>query len=274
MTDKEYIEKVMNIQSPIGLLNEMFDGEGRLYYKDFREAFEKRTAELLVERKNVNGYAEPWKTANIHINKGTGEIHCDGDEETIQFIKEQMHANGKIHDTLNSIDALDNLSLAEKTASDTDIVSYVKVLVADWREKRHEILKTLCVVCGRHGGLIGSTLIHNICLENISKGNKRIFLVGSVVRLKVELLGNPVGTFGICYNVYQLGEHQGSMFIFENGNYDGFSPEEQKSMIRLVGQSSELAGYKFTNVIQLINDFNAVDSQFKKTFEYMNKVLF
>lgn len=273
MTDKEYIEKVMNIQSPIGLLNEMFDGEGRLYYKDFREAFEKRVAELLAERKNVNGYAEPWKTANIHINKGTGEIHCDGDEETIKFIKEQMHANGKIHDTLNSIDALDNLSLAEKTASDTDIVSYVKVLVADWREKRHEILKTLCVVCGRHGGLIGSTLIHNICLENISKGNKRIFLVGSVVRLKSELLDNPAGAFGVCYDTYQIGSRQGSSFIFENGKNDGFSPDEQNEFLRLVGQSSEIAQYIFTNAVQLNADFRTVNSQFKKTFEYMRKVL-
>lgn len=226
----------------------------------------------VIENTALKEYPKPWVSVNVHINKVTGEIHCDGDGEAIQFIKEKMHANGKVHDTLNSIDALDNLALVSKAASDMDIISYVRVLVDEWNKKRHEILKTLCVICGKPGGLIKSTLIHNLCLENISKDNKKIFLVGSIVKLKSELLGNPAETLGICYETYQLGNHQGSSFIFENGNYDGFSPDEQKEFLWFIGQSSEIAKYKFTNVIQLSTDFNAVNSQFKETFEYINKI--
>ena len=54
--------------------------------------------------------------------------------------------------------------------------------------------------------------------------------VGDVVTLALELLGCKPGTRGVVYDVYQDFDDpskQGASIIFENGNYDGFSAEEQ-----------------------------------------------
>lgn len=45
---------------------------------------------------------------------------------------------------------------------------------------------------------------------------------GTVVKLKVNCLGNKPGTIGVCYQEYDLGEPGGSQVIFENGEYCGF----------------------------------------------------
>jgi len=49
---------------------------------------------------------------------------------------------------------------------------------------------------------------------------------GSVVMLKRPMLGNNIYNVGVCYESYTLGNRTGLSFIFENGEYDGFSPEE------------------------------------------------
>lgn len=220
-------------------------------------------------------YPDPWVSVNVHINKVTEEIHCDGDEGSVQFIKEKMYANGKIHDTLHSVNALDNLLLVAGKGTEQDLLEYVRTLIAEWGAKRSNLINTLCVVCGKPGHL-NAKLVHKDCLENISNKSYAtlgIMLSGNIVRLKRDLLGNPAGAFGVCYGTYHLGERQGSSFIFENGEYDGFSLKEQNKMLSLVGHSAELTHYQFTNAIQLSADFSAVDSEFKKTFEYINQLL-
>ena len=79
--------------------------------------------------------------------------------------------------------------------------------------------------------------------------------VGSIVRLKKECLGNPAGTTGICYEVYELGGREGHSFIFENGRYDGFSPKEVDMFLEELGSYMPFEGYQFKNVIQLTEDF-------------------
>ena len=87
--------------------------------------------------------------------------------------------------------------------------------------------------------------------------------VGTIVRLKVPVLGNGIGTLGVCYENYTLGgigtpqQREGASFIFENGYYDGFSLNEQNFMLRKVGFNEALAGYKFANVIILTHDYNS-----------------
>ena len=81
--------------------------------------------------------------------------------------------------------------------------------------------------------------------------------VGQIFKLKVPLLENLVGTMGICYEEYNIGEEGAGSVIFANGNYDGFSPEEQKEFLEYLGKSDVLSAYLFKNVIKLSDDFRS-----------------
>ena len=88
--------------------------------------------------------------------------------------------------------------------------------------------------------------------------------IGTVVKLKLEMLGNPKGSFGVAYEEYNIG-HKGTSFIFRNGNYDGFSEDEQVLFVDKIGFDLDIAQYKFANVIQLTRDF--YDGRFVKAFD-------
>ena len=88
---------------------------------------------------------------------------------------------------------------------------------------------------------------------------KKTLKVGTVVCLKQELLDNKQGSIGICYEDYKTG----SSFIFENGNYDGFSLEEQISLLKPIGNDENASKYVFENVIKLSNDFKEGKFNFK-----------
>jgi len=83
-------------------------------------------------------------------------------------------------------------------------------------------------------------------------------MVGEVFRLKIECLGNPINTIGVCYQKYPdfdfFGE-EGLSIIFPNGNYAGFSFEERVHMVEFIRIEESLKWYVFTNVIQLSEDF-------------------
>jgi hypothetical protein len=87
--------------------------------------------------------------------------------------------------------------------------------------------------------------------------------VGSLYSLKVPCLGNPEGTLGVCYEVYRLGdfstsrtgEHEGFSFIFQNGNYDGFSRDEVDMFLEHVATDFSVTDYRFINVMKLSEDF-------------------
>ena len=51
--------------------------------------------------------------------------------------------------------------------------------------------------------------------------------LGDIVLLKEPILNNTTYSVGICYDEYTIGDSQGVSIIFENGNYDGFSNDEQ-----------------------------------------------
>lgn len=81
---------------------------------------------------------------------------------------------------------------------------------------------------------------------------------GSVVMLKRGLLGNEAYTLGVCYDSYIIGNRTGLSFIFENGEHDGFSPEEQDKFLFEVDFSMVTSNYQFTNVIKLQEDFHEI----------------
>ena len=75
---------------------------------------------------------------------------------------------------------------------------------------------------------------------------------GDIVLLTRSLLGNDIHAVGVCYEEY--GGNSCS-FIFENGEYDGFSEEEQKLFLYHVDFSEYISVYEFSNVRRLSNDF-------------------
>jgi hypothetical protein len=88
-----------------------------------------------------------------------------------------------------------------------------------------------------------------------------MFVVGDILELKLPCLGNKVGVKGIVYEEYG---HGGCSIIFPNGQYDGFSEEEQKSWLRKIGRVQNFT-YRFKNVGKLAKDFKA--GFFKAGFE-------
>lgn len=78
--------------------------------------------------------------------------------------------------------------------------------------------------------------------------------VGSKVRLKIFCLGNKPGTIGVCYETYDIGWGPGISVIFPNGEYDGFSQEEQKGFLEFVEDTN--FSYNFQNVMTLSRDFD------------------
>lgn len=80
--------------------------------------------------------------------------------------------------------------------------------------------------------------------------------VGTVVKLKTGCLSNLEGTIGVCYETYNIGRRGGGSVIFANGNYDGFSPDEQKMFFEEIGFSKLISQYNFISVMHLSDDFD------------------
>jgi len=62
--------------------------------------------------------------------------------------------------------------------------------------------------------------------------------IGTIVKLKKEMLGNLPGTLGVVFNVYDDFDYPdklGAQVIFQNGDYDGFSIKEQILFLEDVG---------------------------------------
>ena len=92
--------------------------------------------------------------------------------------------------------------------------------------------------------------------------------VGSIYRLKRDILGNSAGTIGVVYEIYgdlDGGPRPGMSLIFPNGNYDGFSFDEQDLFLEECGFCRECSYYKFKNVMVLSRDFTL--GYFKPAFE-------
>lgn len=80
--------------------------------------------------------------------------------------------------------------------------------------------------------------------------------VGSLVIAKRATAICDEGEKGVCYEEYRIGDRPGWSFIFEQGGYDGFSPDEVAKLLDLTGEvCAEVADYEFQNVMQLLADF-------------------
>lgn len=86
-------------------------------------------------------------------------------------------------------------------------------------------------------------------------------VTGDVVTLTMSMLGCKPGTRGVVYDVYEDFDDstkQGASIIFENGEYDGFSFEDQQLFLHEENVFPyQKKFYEFINVMKLSQDFNA-----------------
>jgi hypothetical protein len=85
--------------------------------------------------------------------------------------------------------------------------------------------------------------------------------LGQVVIATRKTAVCDVGERGIVYEQYDLGEGPAVSVIFERGRYDGFSPDEQRTMLAPAEWGGKPLFYKpaqsymFSNVMKLWQDF-------------------
>lgn len=84
-------------------------------------------------------------------------------------------------------------------------------------------------------------------------------LIGSRWILNREMLGVPAGSVGYCFNEYDdfdYPDKSGIQIIFSNGNFDGFSVDEQEAYLEYVGFVPQYQSYSFRNVMDVTRDFH------------------
>lgn len=82
--------------------------------------------------------------------------------------------------------------------------------------------------------------------------------VGSIVVAKRHTAVCEIGEVGVCYECYSIADRPGWSFIFQQGRYDGFSPNEVDTMLHVTGQvCPAVTSYKFHNVARLSKDYEA-----------------
>jgi len=73
-------------------------------------------------------------------------------------------------------------------------------------------------------------------------------VLGQLVRLKIETMGCKVGTIGVCYHTYHIVQ-PGCQVIFPNGEYCGFSLDEQSNYFELGQILPKYCDYIFKSVM-------------------------
>jgi len=88
-----------------------------------------------------------------------------------------------------------------------------------------------------------------------------MYRIGDVVTLTLDCLGNSPGTRGVVFNRYPDFDDMNKMgvqIIFENGEYDGFSYEDQQVFLKREDVQYipfSIREYKFENVTKMSLQF-------------------
>jgi hypothetical protein len=74
--------------------------------------------------------------------------------------------------------------------------------------------------------------------------------------IQVGSLAIAARASGVCDEVYALGGRPGDSFLFEQGRYDGFSPEDVARFLAITGEvCAAVAAYQFTTVTRRQRDW-------------------
>lgn len=88
-------------------------------------------------------------------------------------------------------------------------------------------------------------------MENVS-------MIGAKFKLLRPMLGAAEGEIGYVFNQYEDFDDEtklGVQIIFPNGEYDGFSAEEQELYLTYEGYDLRYVGYQFKHVMQVGRDY-------------------
>ena len=81
--------------------------------------------------------------------------------------------------------------------------------------------------------------------------------VGQIIKAKLGTAVNSRNEVGVCYEAYREGNRAGWGIIFEDGGYDGFSPEEVRKFLVVSDHIDQtLKNYEFTSVLRLRDDYD------------------
>jgi len=83
-------------------------------------------------------------------------------------------------------------------------------------------------------------------------------LIGAKYKLLRPMLGVPAGSIGYVFAEYpdfDVENASGVQIILENGEFDGFSVEEQNLYLEYAGYVPEYQTYDFKNVMEVSRDF-------------------
>ena len=84
-------------------------------------------------------------------------------------------------------------------------------------------------------------------------------MIGQKVTLKISMLGNPAGAIGFVFDEYQDFDGSsvsGKQIIFANGQYDGFSAEEQELYLDMGEVVPEYSMFRFKHVMQVSQEYH------------------
>ena len=85
-----------------------------------------------------------------------------------------------------------------------------------------------------------------------------------IAKVDIKALGVRAGDLGVVFNVYSDSAGTGFQVMFSNGEYNGFSEDEQMGerfvteadyFLEVLDLIPELSAYRFKNVIQLSEDY-------------------
>jgi hypothetical protein len=82
--------------------------------------------------------------------------------------------------------------------------------------------------------------------------------IGNAYWLKVDCLGNKAGSIGYVYEEYQDFDDPfctGVSIIFENGEHDGFSKQEQDDLLNFYKNFPKYSDYKFQSVLKVWSNY-------------------
>ena len=90
------------------------------------------------------------------------------------------------------------------------------------------------------------------------KESRRIPIGTLVIAKRDAGMVCSVGELGVCYEHYELEGRLGHSFIFEEGGYDGFNPDDIELVLDVTDVVlPSLANYVFENVMVLKDDFRS-----------------
>lgn len=112
----------------------------------------------------------------------------------------------------------------------------------DWREKKAEIEAA--------GGTLEALVQTALSFDRLR--------VGDLVTVAKASGVNAAHVRAVVVEAYTLGGRDGWMLLFEDGRYDGFSPEDCATFgVAKAGCEPTIARYYFTNVTRLTADYRA-----------------